>query len=842
MATTAPVRAERERLAALHRYAALDTPREESFDRLVRLASRVMGVPIAAISLVDTDRVWMKAEIGLGLTEVPRRVALCNRTIGSSDPIYELHDIKADATLLGNPLFEPPVGMQFYAAAALETPEGARIGALCVIDRRKRPPLTPDERATLIDLAGTIMIELERRRAHALREAAAARLALINDVLVEAGGATGFVAATEAVMARLCRHTGAISGQLWTNGTGPEMRALAFATAGDVTPDRHAAFVDSFAEAASLSRRALPPRDDRTVLIADLTAARAARWPLLRAGYELGVRACLLQPLSVGNERFALVLCFGSPHHDLPAVADLVAEVGRALRPLLLRKQAEDRLALLQLAVDSAADALVVTEPAGVARDARVLRVNAAFTRMTGYSAEETLGRNMRFLQGPETDPATVARLHEAVGAGRPVREELLNYRRDGTPFWVELDIAPFTDERGGVASWVGVLRDTTDRHMTQDALCQLARALRERSTELSELARLARIGAWSWRADTKVIEWSDENYELFGVTRETYTPTLEGFFGLLHPDDVRAARIAGRQAMRTGQEAHVEARIRLPGGRVRRIVWSCLAHRDANGRIAGMHGYCQDITERRETEAVLRHGEKLRVLGNLTGGIAHEFNNLLTVVQANLEMALATRAPLAEARAELEAARRAALAGTALTKRLLSFARADTLHRIPADLAGVLGSLREMAARTLGVRFRLVLRPAALPPVPVDRSQLEGAVLNLILNARDAMPGGGEIAIETDRIEVRAGAHGPLAELRSGDYAVVAVRDGGSGMAPDIAEHAFEPFFTTKASGNGTGLGLSMVQTFARQSGGIALIETAPGRGTVVRILLPMA
>ena len=157
-------------------------------------------------------------------------------------------------------------------------------------------------------------------------------------------------------------------------------------------------------------------------------------------------------------------------------------------------------------------------------------------------------------------------------------------------------------------------------------------------------------------------------------------------------------------------------------------------------------------------------------------------------------------------------------------------------------DLAAWLGPLRDMATGTLGQRHPVTLRADPdLPPVAVDRSQLEGAVLNLILNARDALPAGGPIAIEAERMTVPPGARGALADLPPGRYVAVAVRDGGAGMAADVAERAFEPFFTTKPVGSGTGLGLATVLAFARQSGGTALIETAPGRGTVVRIVLPV-
>jgi signal transduction histidine kinase len=336
-------------------------------------------------------------------------------------------------------------------------------------------------------------------------------------------------------------------------------------------------------------------------------------------------------------------------------------------------------------------------------------------------------------------------------------------------------------------------------------------------------------------------MEWSDETFGLFGQTRDRFTPTVESFFSLLHPEDAACARAAGWHALRTGDDLHVEARVPLSGGRMRTIIWSGSVHRGADGATAELRGYCQDITERRDTEAALRHGEKLRALGKLTGGIAHEFNNLLTIVQANLEIALDESETLADARPELEAARRAAHAGTELTARLLSFARSEPLRSEATDIGAWLGRLRDMATPTLGVRYHLTLRAdPALPPVAVDRSQLEGAVLNLILNARDAMPEGGAISVETACVQIADAAAADPPALPAGRYVAITVRDNGSGMPPEVAARALEPFFSTKPVGSGTGLGLSMVQQFALHAGGGESLRSAPGAGTSVRIVLP--
>jgi PAS domain S-box-containing protein len=252
-----------------------------------------------------------------------------------------------------------------------------------------------------------------------------------------------------------------------------------------------------------------------------------------------------------------------------------------------------------------------------------------------------------------------------------------------------------------------------------------------------------------------------------------------------------------------------------------------------------------EDITERRIAEAALRQGEKLRALGQLTGGVAHDLNNLLMVAAVNLRKLLDQPGDPADARKRLDAAMRAVGAATDLLGRMLCFARSQPPLLEPTDLNVWLGPLRDMAARLLGCRYRVELHAdPTLPAWPVDRSQLESAVLNLILNARDAMPGGGTIVLRTERLVV--GAEHPcdaaLRGLSAGVYAAVTVRDDGPGMLPEVLQRAFTPFFSTKPDGRGTGLGLSMVQEFARQAGGVATLSSAPGAGTEVRIVLPGA
>lgn len=357
-------------------------------------------------------------------------------------------------------------------------------------------------------------------------------------------------------------------------------------------------------------------------------------------------------------------------------------------------------------AVAQAGLPMVVTDPRRT--DNPIVFANPAFLRMTGYRAEEVLGRNCRFIQGPDTDAAAIRELRRAVRERVPVTVELVNYRRDGTPFWNALFVSPVFD-RGG---------------------------------------------------------------------------ELLYFFG------------------------------------------SQL-----------------DVTGQRAAEAALRRSQKLEAVGQLTSGIAHDFNNLLMVVAGNIE--LMEKADRAEKRERFASRIREAVARARhLTRQLLAFARRQQLERRAVDLNALVASLREAARHSLGPGIRLETRlQPGLPLCLADPEQVEVALANLLLNARDAMPEGGVVTVAT--ASVRIGPEAPEAasgEVPAGDYASLVVADAGAGMAPEVLSRATEPFFTTKDGGPGSGLGLSTVYGFARQSQGHLSLRSKPGRGTVAKLLLPCA
>ena len=379
---------------------------------------------------------------------------------------------------------------------------------------------------------------------------------------------------------------------------------------------------------------------------------------------------------------------------------------------------------------------------------------------------------------------------------------------------------------------------------------------LRRRTNELAGVQHMARLGSWSWRSDGDRIAMSEELAMMLDGSGEQAMPT-QMLLSRIHSDDRAHISAVFAANMRGAVPFNVDVRIESPGLGMRHYRVEARPMPRAPDAPVELRGFCQDISDLKHAQAAVLRAEKLQIMGQLTGGIAHDFNNLLTVAIINLEesMTILTEARpdgatdsvidvAAEVVPMLGMAHHAAVRGGELTSQLLSYARRQPLRPQPLDLAAFLDALTPMLERVLGSRHKFALRVDPTAPVClVDPAQLEHALLNLVLNARDALPQGGLISIATSRADVAASSASntiPTDDIATGDYAVVTVSDNGSGIPPDIQARVFEPFFTTKDIGQGSGLGLSMVDGFARQSGGHVEIDSVPGRGTAVRIYLP--
>jgi PAS domain S-box-containing protein len=313
--------------------------------------------------------------------------------------------------------------------------------------------------------------------------------------------------------------------------------------------------------------------------------------------------------------------------------------------------------------------------------------------------------------------------------------------------------------------------------------------------------------------------------------------------FDLIHPDDVEKTRVNLRDVAGTEEVLHFENRYRRTDGEYRWLSWAAVPE-------AGKF-YCsgRDVTQEREARTelaaaldALRQSQKMEAVGQLTGGIAHDFNNLLMAIAGSLELLSnrLTQGRLKEAERYIVTAQSATKRAAALTHRLLAFARCQSLDSKPTNLNQLVTGMEELIRRTVGPSIKVEMAGAAdLWITQIDPNQLENALLNLCINARDAMPGGGSLMVETNNqwIDDRGARE---RDVPAGQYVTLCVTDTGTGMTPDVIARAFDPFFTTKALGSGTGLGLSMTYGFARQSGGQVRIYSEVGRGATVCLYLP--
>ena len=361
---------------------------------------------------------------------------------------------------------------------------------------------------------------------------------------------------------------------------------------------------------------------------------------------------------------------------------------------------------------------------------------------------------------------------------------------------------------------------------------------------------RLASLGSWSWDVASGRVIWSDQLLAIYGIAREAFGGTFDDFLARLHPEDRPRIEAAVNEAFSAGHGFRHEERIVRPGGEIRYLQSAGQVIRDGRGAAVQMIGICQDVTDHKQAQSALEvareqlaQSQKMESIGQLTGGVAHDFNNLLTIIIGNLERMLRQLGRPGHDAERLKESAGNALRGAqraaALTRQLLAFSRRQPLDPRAIEINALVAGMSDLLRRSLGERIEIkTLLGEDLWQAYADPNQLEGALLNLAVNARDAMPEGGRLMIET----ANSRQDETPSEAAPGPYVVIRMSDTGSGMSAETAARAFEPFFTTKDVGHGTGLGLSQVYGFAKQSGGHVKIDSAPGQGTAVTLFLPRA
>jgi PAS domain S-box-containing protein len=488
--------------------------------------------------------------------------------------------------------------------------------------------------------------------------------------------------------------------------------------------------------------------------------------------------------------------------------------------------------ARLAAIVASSADAIV-----GKTLDGVVTSWNAAAERIFGYTKQEMVGESI-FRLIPDELHDTERALLEEIRHGQIVQfSEAERIRKDGRRIYVALSVSPIHDGHGRVVGASSIKRDVTERRQARAALAQ--------SQERLQLAlKAARMGTWRWEVGSNALSWDEGLNQLYGLRPDEAVTRFEQFLERVHPDDRAFVHEAVERAIEAGGGLDYEFRIVLPDGRIHWLADQGHVARDPDGKLAYMTGVCLDVTERKQVEERLRQAQRMDSVGQLAGGIAHEANNMMSVVLGCADYVL-QRTDLPEpVRQDVDQIWRAAKRTAGITQQLLAFSRRQVLQPEVLDLNATVRELEPILARALGESRGLRMHlSSTLGRVRADPGQLEQVLLNLTLNARDAMEEGGRLTIETMNVVLDAAyaATKPVETLKPGEYAALVVTDTGHGMDRTTLGRIFEPFFTTKGVGQGTGLGLSTVYGIVKQSGGFIWVYSEPGLGSTFKLYFPL-
>jgi PAS domain S-box-containing protein len=488
-----------------------------------------------------------------------------------------------------------------------------------------------------------------------------------------------------------------------------------------------------------------------------------------------------------------------------------------------------------ELLVQSVTDyAIYMLDPSGI-----ITSWNAGAERFKGYTAEEIIGQHFSTFYTEEDLQKCIPEigLRTAAEEGR-FEAEGWRVRKDGTRFWANVVIDRIADPSGKLIGFAKVTRDLTHRKLAEEELRRSEERFRFLLQSVTDYA--------IYMLDTtgRITSWNAGAARFKGYSAGEI---IGQHFSRFYSEEDQAAGIP-EKALQTALE---EGRFEAEGWRYRKDGTKFWANvvidpvRNDDGELIGFAKITRDLTERRRSELALAQAQqvffqsqKMEAIGKLTGGVAHDFNNLLAAIVGSVDLARARLAEGADITRFLDNIMQAAERGATLTHRMLAFARKQELELQTLDLGDLVRGMADLLERTIGPGIAIDTRfPLILKPVRADRAQLELALMNLAVNARDAMPNGGSIVLATrhEQVQVRNG-------LAPGEYLCLSVTDQGEGMDEDTLAKAADPFFTTKGVGRGTGLGLSMVVGMAEQCGGKLVLRSAKGEGTTAEIWLPIA
>ena len=894
--------AQAARLAALEAYRLLgghEAECDREFDEIVEIAAATCGVPMALIGLVDDRRQWFAAAIGLKVAETPHDSAFCAHAL-RHDGVFVVEDASRDVRFADHPLIASEPGLRFHAGAPLRTPDGVAVGTLWVLDREPRR-LSEAQRRALAALGRLVMQRLERRRCRAADRVARVRDQIIwgsADYAIIATdlegritswnrGAENVLGWTEREMigrnlALIFTAEDRAIGRMETEmsaalaeGAGNDERwhlrksGERFWANGEMTPIRDGDTLMGFLKVlrdrteqhrANDALRASEERLRRAqaaggvgVFSLDLESNRLTGTAEFSRIFGIGgatdaIAASAIEALVVPEDRAPLAPARLSDPETAPL--DVEYRIRRAddgrLRWLSRKAEYErgpdgrparlvgvvmditDRRAAQRAAEESAAQfqTLAQTLPNHVWTADATGSLDWFNDRVYEYSGTQRGSfRDWPQLIHPDDRAQAAEHWSAALAAGHSFESEFRLRGANGAYRWHLARALPMRGEDGVISRWMGTNTDVHERKLSADQHSRDRERIWNSTNDL-----MGTLGADGFLKSVNPAWERLLGYEVQELLAHPFAHFIA------EPDRARLATVM--QRLRAAESlANLEDHLVHKDGRALLIAWSA----EPVGGLAYIVG--RNITEQRATEEALRQSQKMETVGQLTGGIAHDFNNLLQGITGSLDLVKKRlqQGRFGEIDRFVTGAMTSANRASALTHRLLAYSRRQPLDPKAVDANALLNSMQDILQRTNGETIQMdVVLEGGLWLTKCDPNQLESAVLNLVINARDAMPNGGTLTVQTSNAHVDDFFAASHRDLKAGDYVCIRVTDTGKGMSADTVAKAFEPFFTTKPLGQGTGLGLSMVYGFARQSEGHALLHSEIGRGTSVEIYLP--
>ena len=780
------------RLENLRSYAILDTPPEQAFDDLTSLAAYICGTPIALIGFIDLHRQWFKSRIGWDVPEVPRDMSFCTHTILQPGVLVVSDTLKNKR--FGTSPLATHGGIRFYADAPLISAEGYALGTLCVMDSVPRE-LTEGQTDALRKLARQVMTQLESRRRLTARP-------LLKDGPVEmpeGKGVDGILRESDALYRTITE------------------------TASDaiivIDEDSKILFVNRATERIFGYLKNELVGQLLTMLMPDYLRQvhqQAIKKYVGTGKRHLSWEGVELPGLHKSGQEIWLQISFGESVRDGKHIFTGIC------RDISERKRAEEKLRGQETRLLEQMPAVLWTTD----MDLRITSSAGAGLAALDWHPDQMVGISL--IEFFKTDDPQFLPLAAHL---RALQGEPVSYEITGKGRTFEARAEPLRDSEERIVGCISTALDATARKQAEEEL----RASERRYRSLFEGVV---HGLYRVSVDGQFFEVNPALAAMLGYDSPNEVVKLNT--ANLYADQEERSRLVQKwlETERIEDEVNWNRR----NGEIIRVRLSGRTLTDRHGIVQGFEFIAEDVTERRTLEAQLRQAQKIEAVGQLAGGIAHEFNNFLGVILGYSELMFEEASENESLRREIAEIKAATQRAASLTRQLLAFSRKQLLEPKVLNLNQATWEAHHLLRHLVPANIDVV--PVLAPTigqVQVDPGQVQQILINLVANARDAMPEGGKVVIETANADLDEEYARQHLGLRPGRYVMLSVSDTGCGMDAETHAHIFEPFFTTKQLGKGTGLGLSTVHGIVHQSGGYITVESAVGKGTTFRIYLPL-